>query len=173
MLKEKKGMSEYEMVGWHHPLNGHGFGRTPGVGDGQGDLAIHGSQRVGHDWATELNWRNAEEKNVCPFLLLENSRPLVSTSRAPYPFLLLGDPELLINLPMNWLSQLVLTKLYLQIFGLQATIAQPFSKAFLLFTQNDSYYVLSLENWEVIPIIFIGLNSFIEHWERLLHFLNS
>ena len=25
-----------EMVGWHHRLNGHGFGWTPGVGDGQG-----------------------------------------------------------------------------------------------------------------------------------------
>ena len=27
------------MVGWHHRLNGHGFGWTPGVGDGQGGLA--------------------------------------------------------------------------------------------------------------------------------------
>ena len=23
------------MVGWHHRLNGYGFGWTPGVGDGQ------------------------------------------------------------------------------------------------------------------------------------------
>ena len=28
-----------EMVGWHHRLNGHGFGWTPGIGDGQGGLA--------------------------------------------------------------------------------------------------------------------------------------
>ena len=27
------------MVGWHHPLNGHEFEQTPGVGDGQGGLA--------------------------------------------------------------------------------------------------------------------------------------
>ena len=27
------------MVGWYHQLNGHEFGQTPGVGDGQGDLA--------------------------------------------------------------------------------------------------------------------------------------
>ena len=27
------------MVGWHHPLNGRGFGWTPGAGDGQGGLA--------------------------------------------------------------------------------------------------------------------------------------
>ena len=32
-------MTEYKMVGWHHWLNGHGFGRTPEVGDGQGGLA--------------------------------------------------------------------------------------------------------------------------------------
>ena len=32
-------MTEDEMVGWHHRLNGHGFGQTPGVGDGQGGLA--------------------------------------------------------------------------------------------------------------------------------------
>ena len=32
------------MAGWHHRLDGHGFGLTPGVGDGQGDLgaAVHG-----------------------------------------------------------------------------------------------------------------------------------
>ena len=30
------------MVGWHHLLNGHGFGWTPGVGDGQGGLACCG-----------------------------------------------------------------------------------------------------------------------------------
>ena len=32
-------MTEDEMVGWHHHLNGHVFGWTPGVGDGQGGLA--------------------------------------------------------------------------------------------------------------------------------------
>ena len=31
-------MTEDKMVGWHHQLNGHGFGWTPGVGDGQGGL---------------------------------------------------------------------------------------------------------------------------------------
>ena len=32
-------MTEDEMVGWHHQLNGHGFGWALGVGDGQGGLA--------------------------------------------------------------------------------------------------------------------------------------
>ena len=32
-------MSEDKMAGWHHRLDGHGFGWTPGVGDGKGGLA--------------------------------------------------------------------------------------------------------------------------------------
>ena len=31
------------MVGWHHRLNGHGFGWTTGVRDGQGGLECCGS----------------------------------------------------------------------------------------------------------------------------------
>ena len=31
-------MTEDEMVGWHHQLNGHEFEQAPGVGDGQGSL---------------------------------------------------------------------------------------------------------------------------------------
>ena len=36
--QEEKGMTEDEMAGWHHRLNGHEFGWTPGVGDGQESL---------------------------------------------------------------------------------------------------------------------------------------
>ena len=32
-------MTEDEMVGWHHQLDGHGFGWTLGAGDGEGSLA--------------------------------------------------------------------------------------------------------------------------------------
>ena len=35
--------TEDEMVGWHHRLNGHGFGWIPEVGDGQGGLVCCGS----------------------------------------------------------------------------------------------------------------------------------
>ena len=35
-------MTEDDMVAWHHQLNGHEFGQTLGVGDGQGDLACCG-----------------------------------------------------------------------------------------------------------------------------------
>ena len=55
--QEEKGRTEDEMVGWHHRLNGHGFGWTPGIGDGQGGLACCDSW--GHkesDMTEQLNW---------------------------------------------------------------------------------------------------------------------
>jgi len=59
--QEEKGMTEDEIVGWHHWHNGHGFWWTPGVGEGQGGLVCWGlqsmgSQKVGHNWVTEWNW---------------------------------------------------------------------------------------------------------------------
>ena len=56
--QEEKQTTEDEMVGWHHWLNGHGFGWTPGVGDGQWGLVCCSSW--GHkelDTTEWLNWR--------------------------------------------------------------------------------------------------------------------
>ena len=57
--QEEKGTTEDEMTGWHHRLHGRESEWTPGVGDGQGGLACCNSWgcRLGHDWATELNWK--------------------------------------------------------------------------------------------------------------------
>ena len=56
--QEEKGTTEDEMVGWHHWLNGHEFGWTLGVGDGQGGLACWGSWgRKESDITEWLNWR--------------------------------------------------------------------------------------------------------------------
>ena len=58
--QEEKRMTEDEMVGWHHRLNGHGFGWTPVVGYGQGGLACYGSW--GHkesDTTEQLNWTHS------------------------------------------------------------------------------------------------------------------
>ena len=56
-------MTEDEIVGWHHQLNGHEFEQTSGDGEGQGSLAYcrpwflqsldSCSPRVRHDLATE------------------------------------------------------------------------------------------------------------------------
>ena len=60
--REEKGTSEDEMVGWHHWLNGHGFGWTLGVGDGQEGLVccdswgLKKSDRTERLNWTELNW---------------------------------------------------------------------------------------------------------------------
>ena len=72
--QEEKRTTEDEMAGWHHWLDGRGFGWTPGAGDGQGGLACCNSW--GHkesdtterlNWTelnrTELNWTK-EKENV-------------------------------------------------------------------------------------------------------------
>ena len=63
--REEKGMTEDEMIGWHHWLDGHGFGWTLGVVDAQGGLACCSSWgRKGLDTTQrlELNWA---ELNDC------------------------------------------------------------------------------------------------------------
>ena len=37
-MTEEKGMTEDEVVGWHHRLDGREFEQAQGVGDGQGSL---------------------------------------------------------------------------------------------------------------------------------------
>ena len=55
--QEEKGMTEDEMVGWHHWLDGCEFEQAPGVGEGQGSLAC--CSPWGHkesDMNEQLNW---------------------------------------------------------------------------------------------------------------------
>ena len=39
--QEKKGVTEDEMVGWYHQLNGHEFEQTLGDSEGQGSLTCY------------------------------------------------------------------------------------------------------------------------------------
>ena len=62
--KEKKGMTEDEMAGWHHRLDGHEFEWTLGVGDGQGGLACcspRGHKVLGMN--KRLNWTELNTLN--------------------------------------------------------------------------------------------------------------
>ena len=55
--QEEKGMTEDEMVGWPHQLNGHEFDQALGVGDGQGSLVcchLWGCKEL--DTTEWLNW---------------------------------------------------------------------------------------------------------------------
>ena len=55
--RQKKGMTEDEMVGWHHQLDGHELEQAPGVGDGQGSLVCCNSWGCKESDTTErLNW---------------------------------------------------------------------------------------------------------------------
>ena len=55
--QEEKGTTEDEMAGWHPRLNGHEFGWTLGVGDGQGGLACCNSWGCKElDTTERLNW---------------------------------------------------------------------------------------------------------------------
>ena len=65
--QEEKGMTEDKMVGWHHQLKGHGFGWTPGVGDGQGGLAC--CSPWGHKESDTTEWLNWTEFVFGPDLL--------------------------------------------------------------------------------------------------------
>ena len=54
---EEKGTTEDEMIGGHHWLNRHGFGWTPGVGDGQGGLEWCSTWgRKESDMTERVNW---------------------------------------------------------------------------------------------------------------------
>ena len=62
--QEEKGTTEDEMAVWHHRLDAHEFGWTPGVGDGQGGLACCDSWGCRESDTTErLNWTMAEVIN--------------------------------------------------------------------------------------------------------------
>ena len=52
--QEEKGMTEDDMAGWHHWLDGHESQWTPGVGDGQGGLASWGCKES--DTTERLIW---------------------------------------------------------------------------------------------------------------------
>ena len=56
-------MTEDEMVGWHYRLNGHEFGWTLGVGDGQRGLACCGSWGCKESDMTETELSHIYIKN--------------------------------------------------------------------------------------------------------------
>ena len=53
--QEEKGMTEDEMVGWHHRLNGHECEQTARDSEGQGSLACcsQRAHKVGHNLSTK------------------------------------------------------------------------------------------------------------------------
>ena len=80
--QEEKGTTEDEMVRWHLWLDGHDLGQALGVCDGQGSLLCCSPRvcRVGHDWATELNWQEMFKYFYCT----EESKEKKKSSPCPH-----------------------------------------------------------------------------------------
>ena len=63
LRQKEKGMTEDEMVGWHHWLNGHEFEQAPGDGEGQGSLVCCSSWGCKEsDMSEQLN--NNTQNNI-------------------------------------------------------------------------------------------------------------
>ena len=103
--QEEKGTTEDKMAGWHHQLDGHEFGWTLGVGDGQGGLACCSSWgRKKSDTTERLNWteisrnhQNNQDTNssITPENWLygsfvHQSFPLCLSSCSHFPLILVG-----------------------------------------------------------------------------------
>ena len=75
--QEKKGMTEDEMVEWHHWLNGHEFEQGPGAGDGQGGLACCSPWgRKESDMTEQLNWTELNQRvQIFSYKICKFSKP--------------------------------------------------------------------------------------------------
>ena len=107
--RQEKGMTEDEIVGWHHWLDGHGFGWTLGVGDGQGGLACCSSWGCKElDTTEQLNWTEVKSLSrvrlfAIPWTVAYQALPSMEFSKQEYwsglPFPAPGDlPDLGIEL---------------------------------------------------------------------------
>ena len=110
--QEEKGMTEDKMAEWHHQLNGHWFGWTLGVGDGQGGLACCGSWGRGKldttEWLkwTELNWTELNGLVVFPtFFSLSLNLAIKNSWSEPQsaPGLDFADCIELLHLWLQWI----------------------------------------------------------------------
>ena len=86
--QKQKGTTEHEMVGWYHRLNGHGFGWTLGVGDGQGGLVCCSYVVVkSWTWLSDLtDWNHLKMGLACGQLLLLGLCVYAQLLLCPYKF---------------------------------------------------------------------------------------
>ena len=104
--KEEKGMTEDEMVGWHHRLNGHEFEQAPGFGDGQGSLVCCSPLGLKESNTTEwLTWICHEvlwSGTRCPDLSFFECWVLSQLFHTPLSPSLRGSLVSLWLLPLGW-----------------------------------------------------------------------
>ena len=74
----EKGMTEDELVGWHHQLNGHGVWVNSGSGDGQGGLACGGPwSRKESDTTEQLYWKTDRSHVFISFVTFDAQKNLM------------------------------------------------------------------------------------------------
>ena len=113
---EEKGVTEDEVVGWHHRLNGHEFEQTLGDGEGQGSLVC--CSPWGHkesDMTEQLNWTDSKAWN----------------RKSMFLFALEFRKESDMTEWLNWTE-------------LKKELRIPIQKVFLKFAQNTAHKSLSL-----------------------------
>ena len=75
-MYQEKGMTEDEMVGWHHWLNGHEFEQTEGDSEGQGSLACCSSRDCKESETSE----QLKDNNV-PGIMLDSGETVVKNTK--------------------------------------------------------------------------------------------
>ena len=87
--QEEKGMTENEMVGWHHRLDGHESEQAPGVGDRQGSLACCSP------WVTKSRTRLSDWTELKPI-----SKPWYNQTTKYYSTI--KEVEVLVHMLITW-----------------------------------------------------------------------
>ena len=84
---EWEGVTAHEMVGWHHQFNGHAFGQTLGLGDGQGGLACYSPWGCKEsDMTEQLNWTDLDPTSKFEEIALWQYTELLETFGFRYLF---------------------------------------------------------------------------------------
>jgi len=74
--EEEKGMTEDEMIGWHHWLNGHEFEQTLEDSEGQGNLLCYSP--LGHKESDTTEWLNSNNNLFYQYMKLALTHPLIN-----------------------------------------------------------------------------------------------
>ena len=109
--QEEKGMTEDEIAGWHHQLDGHECEWTPGDGNGQGGLECCDSWgRKESDTTERLNWTD-----IMSYILILKKKLLFSLQSYGIWSKLERWKSLISRCLMSWLKikKIVLLKCHL------------------------------------------------------------
>ena len=150
-------MTESEIVGWHHRLNGHDFEQTLGVGDGQRSLAC--CSPWGHK---ELDTNERLNNDIAVLTSNLSSLEMCTSHISLFPPLPLFSPDVSAMAP--WFCQLLHTFLSLQVGATPEACLSPVSGPSACLSPHV------LVNWSLwlMQIIALPLDLFLHWWPCLL-----